>query len=166
MVRAQYPLIRRLRLIAMKRRLSVAWTCAGASLLLLLIHGFVPWPPLQWAGFAGTSAALMALWTTVLVWRMPVFSRSTLLALAGTWLVGMGAALAMVWVSFRPGAPFAWRVMVQWLSVSLSLCVGSLLFRALFHRRATPVWGRVLSLVSPMIVVALIALVTWRLGPS
>ncbi len=102
----------------------------------------------------------------MLVWRMPVFSRGALLAFAGAWLVGMGASVSMAWISFRPGTPVAWRVIVQWFSISLSLCLGSLLFRALFHRRATPVWGRALSLVSPMIVVTLIVLLTWRLGPS
>lgn len=156
MATSQFPFIGRLRLIAMARRLAVAWTASGVAFLLLLAECFIVWPPLQWAALGLTGLSFLAAWTAILGWRMPVFSLRTLVGLGIGWFLGMVIAVLLVIASFRLGHPLAWRASVQWLSFTLSLALGGLLFRALFYRRLTPVWGRAMSLLSPLLIVALI----------
>ena len=52
---------------------------------------------------------------------------------------------------YHPGFAIGWRIAVQWLAFSISLSMGGLQFRALFYRRATPILGRFLSLLSPLV---------------
>ncbi len=165
MDRPQFPRMRALRLNAVSRRLTMGAAAAFAAFLLLMIHVFVPIDALQWAALACTGSALIAAWTAVLGWRMPVFSHRTLWTFTVIWGLGLAASVLLVLHSFRPHAALGWRITVQWLAFSLSLCVGSLQFRALFYRRSTPLLGRFTSLVSPMIVLVLIAL-AWLQGPS
>ena len=158
MVRLGFPRTRGFRLSVVPRRLSVAGLAALVAFLLLMVHVFVPADALQWAALACTGGALIAAWTAVLGWRMPVFSHRTLWTFTAIWGLGLAASIVLVLYSSRPQAALGWRIAVQWLALSLSLCVGSLQFRALFYRRSTPVLGRFASLVSPMIVLVLIVL--------
>ena len=163
MTHPQFPLMHKLRLVAVSRRLAVAWSTAGVALVLLLVHIFWPQPLLEWAALWCAGAALAAAWTAIMCWRMPVFSRSTLWAITLLWCLGIALAVALVYASFRPQVPIGWRVAVQWLSLSMGLSVGGLEFRTLFHHRSTSILGRFLSLLSPMLILALI-LVMWLRG--
>jgi hypothetical protein len=162
MAKTQFPLIRSLRLTAISRRLILA-LCAGClAFVLLLAHVFVPLDGLQIAALAFTGLALISAWTAVLCWRMPVFSRRTLWAFTLIWCAGLSLAIMLVLASTRSAHSVGSRMTVQWVAFSLSLCVGGLQFRALFHRRATPVLGRFLSLLSPLAILLLILIVSLR----
>lgn len=159
MIRARSPRPCLSHLNATLRRLAIAGCVALLALALLLLHVFVPIAELQWMALALTGGALIAAWTAVLAWRMPVFSHRTLWAFTLLWTVGVAAAILLILASSRPQQAAGWRIAVQWLAFSLSLCVGSLEFRALFYRRSTPLLGRLMSLLSPMAVLALIVVV-------
>ncbi len=147
---------------ATRRRMTVAAACFVAAFVILLVHAFAPVAALQLAALGLTGAGFAATWTAVLRWRLPVFSRRALGWLTLIWAAGLG--LAIVLVLWAPTSGNAWgrRIAVQWLAFTLSLSLGSLQFRALFHRRATPILGRVLSLISPLVVLSLILFTTFR----
>jgi hypothetical protein len=153
-------MMRTFRLTAVSRRLGIAWIIAGSALLLLIVHVFFPRPELQWAALGLVGVALVVVWTAILCWRMPVFSPTTLWLFTLTWCVGLALSITLVLISSGLQHPMGWRIAAQWLGFSLSLSVGGLQFRALFYRRSTPLLGRLTSLLSPMIVLALI-LTTW-----
>jgi hypothetical protein len=94
---------------------------------------------------------------------MPVFSGQTLWAFTLIWCVSLCLAVLLVLATSVSQHSIGWKIAVQWMAFSISLSVGGLQFRALFHRRATPVLGRSLSLLSPMLILTLI-LVTWLRG--
>ncbi|MBU1050866.1 hypothetical protein KKG90_12695 [Candidatus Bipolaricaulota bacterium] len=162
MAKTQFPLMRRLRLTAISRRLMLALGAGSLAFTLLLIHVFAPVAGLQVAALAFTGIALLAAWTAVLCWRMPVFSGSTLWTFTLIWCVGLCGAVLLVLATAGPQHALIWKLAVQWLAFSLSLSVGGLQFRALFHRRATPLLGRFLSLLSPLAIVILILIVSLR----
>ena len=162
MAKTQFPLMRSLRLTAISRRLMLALGAACLAFILLLVHVFAPLEGLQVAALGFTGLALIAAWTAVLCWRMPVFSSTTLWAFTLIWCVGLCLAVLLVLASVRAQHSVGWQVAVQWVAFSVSLCVGGLQFRALFHRRATPVLGRFLSLLSPMGILLLILIVSLR----
>jgi len=162
MAKTQFPLMRSLRLTAISRRLMLA-LCAGClAFVLLLAHLFVPADWLQVVALTFTGLGLIAAWTAVLCWRMPVFSGCTLWAFTAVWCIGLGLAILLVQLTANTTHSISWRIAVQWVAFSLSLCVGGLQFRALFHRRATPVLGRFLSLLSPLFIICLILIVWFR----
>jgi hypothetical protein len=163
MARTQFPLMRTLRLTAVARRLSLALGAGTGAFVLLLIHVFAPVQGLQTAALGLTGVALIAAWTAVLCWRMPVFSGQTLWAFTLIWCVSLCLAVLLVLATSVSQHSIGWKIAVQWMAFSISLSVGGLQFRALFHRRATPVLGRSLSLLSPMLILTLI-LVTWLRG--
>lgn len=132
------------------------------AFVLLFVHVFAPLEWLQVAALVLTGLALIAAWTAVLCWRMPVFSSTTLWAFTLIWCVGLCLAVLLVLASARAQHSVGWQVAVQWVAFALSLCVGGLQFKALFHRRATPVLGRFLSLLSPMGILLLILIVSLR----
>ena len=164
MDRLGFPRTRGFHLSAVSRRLAIAGLAALVAFVLLTIHVFVPIDALQWAALACTGGALIAAWTAVLGWRMPVFSHRTLWTFTAIWGLALAASILLVPLSSRPQSTMGWRIAVQWLAFSLSLCAGSLQFRALFYRRSTPLLGRFASLASPMIVLVLIVL-AWLQGP-
>ena len=133
-----------------------------AALVLLLIHAFTPLQGLQVAALGLTGLSFMAVWMAVLVWRMPVFSGRTLWIFTIIWCAGLALAVTLVAVASTSSHAVGWNIAVQWLAFSISLCVGGLQFRALFNRRATPLLGRSLSLLSPIIVLALILALSFR----
>lgn len=156
MARKQLSSIRGLRLSASIRRLLLALLSGATALVLLLVHVFAPIPGLQVAALALTGMSFAAIWLAVLAWRMPVFSGGTLWIFTLIWCAGLALAITLVLIASGLSRPMSWRIAVQWLAFSISLCVGGLEFRALFNRRATPILGRSLSLLSPMIVLVLI----------
>jgi hypothetical protein len=162
MARSRFPLIRTLRLTALTRRLAVAVCAAVLAYIMLLIHVFARIEALESASLGLTAAAFVAAWTAILCWRMPVFSHRTLWTFTLAWMIGLTLAVWLVLATFTVQHALGWKVPAQALAFSISLSLGGLLFRALFHRRATPVLGRFLSLLSPMLILVLIAFLWFR----
>ena len=156
MARRTGSLIRGRRYPASTRWLLFALLLAGVALLTLLVHIFAPQSALQVVALGLTGCSFIAMWLAILVWRMPVFSRSTLWIFTAVWFAGLALAIGLVVMASRLNHEVGLGLAVQWLAFSISLCVGGLEFRALFNRRATPILGRSLSLLSPMIVLILI----------
>jgi len=129
---------------------------------LLLIHVFTPLQGLQVAALGLTGLSFTTIWMAVLIWRMPVFSGGALWTFTIIWCAGLALAIALVVVASASSHAASWKIAVQWLAFSLSLCVGGLQFRALFNRRATPILGRSLSLLSPMIILILILVLSFN----
>lgn len=155
-------MMRTLRLTAISRRLVLALVADLLAFTLLLIHVFVPVPGLQLAALWLTGAAFVAAWTAILCWRMPVFSSRTLWRFTFVWCAGLCLAILLVITAAASQGSIGLKISVQWLAFSITLCVGALQFRALFYRRATPVFGRFLSLLSPIIILTLILVVSLR----
>jgi len=149
-------LIRALRFSAVARRLAIALAAQSAAFILLLVHVFISLQGFQLAALWLTGGAFIAAWTAVTTWRMPVFSRRTLWGFTLIWCAGVGLAVLLVLAASGSEHSVGWRVATQWLAFSISLSIGGLQFRALFYRRATPILGRSLSLLSPMIILTLI----------
>jgi len=144
------------------RRLALALGAGLLAFTLLLIHVFAPFPGLQLAALWLTGVAFVAAWTAVLCWRMPVFSGRALWGFTVIWCAGLSLAVLLTLAAAASQSSIGWRISVQWLAFSISLSVGALQFRALFYRRATPILGRFLSLLSPMIILMLILLTSLR----
>ena len=132
------------------------------AFVLLFIHVFAPLEGLQVAALVLTGLALIAAWTAVLCWRMPVFSSTTLWVFTLIWCLSLCLAILLVLASTGSQHSTSWQMAVQWVAFTLSLCVGGLQFRALFNRRATPVLGRCLSLLSPIGILLLILVMSLR----
>lgn len=144
------------------RRLALALGAGLLAFTLLLIHIFAPFQGLQLAALWLTGTAFVAAWTAVLCWRMPVFSGRALWGFTLIWCVGLSLAVLLALAAAASQSSIGWKISVQWLAFSISLSVGALQFRALFYRRATPILGRFLSLLSPMIILMLILLTSLR----
>ena len=144
------------------RRLALALGAGLLAFTLLLIHIFAPFPGLQLAALWFTGTAFVAAWTAVLCWRMPVFSGRALWGFTVIWCAGLSLAVLLTLAAAASQSSIGWKISVQWLAFSISLSVGALQFRALFYRRATPILGRFLSLLSPMIILTLILLTSLR----
>ncbi|MFC2108840.1 hypothetical protein ACFLS5_05185 [Candidatus Bipolaricaulota bacterium] len=162
MARSQFPSMRGLRLTTISRRLALALVADFLAFTLFLIHVFAPVVGLQLAGLWLTGIAFVAAWTAILCWRMPVFSSRTLWGFTLVWCAGLCLAVLLVLTAAVSQRSIGWKISVQWLAFSITLCVGALQFRALFYRRATPVLGRFLSLLSPMIILTLILVTSLR----
>lgn len=162
MVKARFPLMRTLRFTAVSRRLTLALGSGSMAFVLLLIHVFAPLQGLQLAALGLTGIAFVAAWAAVLCWRMPVFSGRTLWAFTLIWCIGLCLAVLLVLTASVSQHSIAWKIAAQWMAFSISLSVGGLQFRALFYRRATPILGRFLSLLSPMMILALILVTSLR----
>jgi hypothetical protein len=105
------------------------------------------------------SATLLAAWVAILTWRMPVFRRCILAAFGGLWIAGIGLSVWLILLSIAGNRSAAWQRSVQALALGLSFVVGGLLLRALLRSRASPLVGRLLSLLSPLAVLLLILFV-------
>jgi hypothetical protein len=157
------PKLRRASLTTSSRCLLAAGGGASLTLLLLLIHIFVPTEGLQLVSVWILGGSLLWVWAAILAWRMPVFGDRVLLLFAVAWVGGIGAsAWLAVWA--LASRPLVWRCSLQWLALTLSFVVGALLLRALLRKRTAPVIGRLLSLVSPMII--LVVLLITGLAPA
>jgi hypothetical protein len=130
------------------------------AFLVLLVDLFVPVEWLKVMALGWTGAGFLALWGAVLCWRIPVLPRRFIWALTLVWLLGLAIAIALVMFYPTEQVGLARKAAAQWLAFSMSLSFGGLQFRALFHRRATSVVGRILSLLSPIVVVILILVET------
>lgn len=153
------PEIRKPSLTAATRCFAVAGGGAFAALLLLTAHVVVPAEALQLVSVWILGGSLLAVWAGILTWRMPVFGNRVLFLFALAWAAGIAAS---VWLAVCALAtrPFVWRLSMQWIAVTLSFVVGALLLRALLRKRTAPRIGRLLSLVSPLIILVVV-LVTY-----
>jgi len=128
---------------------------AGLTLLLLILHVFVPIEWLELVSLWIFGGALLCVWAGILTWRMPVFANRSILLFAIVWASGIAASVWLAVWAF-PFRPAIWRHSMQWLALTLSFVVGALLLRALLRKRNAPVIGRLLSLVSPLIILLVI----------
>jgi hypothetical protein len=134
--------------------LAVAAALAAVALTLLAVHVFTPAPLLQLVAVWALGGAFLAVWIAVLRWRIPVFDNRTLLLVAVTWGVGTALAVGMVRWTLASDRSLAWRSSIQAFALSVSLAAAALLLGALLRRRASPLLGRLLSLLSPLAIVA------------
>lgn len=139
-----------------RRVLLAARGAASAALALLVAHVFVPLDPLPISSLFLLGAALVAAWVAILVWRVPVLDRRRLAGLAALWLLGIALSATLVVVASDAARSLLWRCSVNWLALALSLAVGALFLRALLRVRTSPLGGRLLSLVSPFAILAMI----------
>ena len=149
------PELRRTSLTTAARCFIAAAVGVLVSWLLLLIHIFASAEALQLVAVWISGASLLCAWAGVLTWRMPVFANRTLVLFAIGWAVGISIS---IWLSLWAFAdrPLIWRASMQWLALTLAFAVGALLLRALLRKRTTPTIGRLLSLVSPLIVLLVV----------
>jgi len=153
------PELRTASLTLAARCLIAAAAGAFGVLVLLLVHIFVSAEWLQLASIWLLGAALLSVWVGILLWRIPVFGNRTLLLFSLAWILGIAAALWLaVWAV--AGRSLIWQYTLHWLSLTLSFVVGALLLRALLRRRAAPIIGRLLSLISPLIILVVILMTT------
>ena len=145
-----------------RRRLSLSaksWIAAAAmavtALVLLSIHVFTPISGLQAAGLGTLGFSLFAAWIAVLSWRMPVLDRGPIVLFGLLWIAGLTLSIACVQQSSAMQLE-AIRRSAQWLALTLSLAVGALFLRALLRRRTTSRTARLLSLLSPLVILLLI----------
>ena len=122
----------------------------------------------------------------LLAWRVPVNGRRVLATLACLWFFGIALSVCLVLLSADEAQSLLWRRSVQvlalaptvtlsarastwtqsllWrrsvqvLALALSVTVGALFLRALLRVRTSPISGRLLSLVSPIAILALIVI--------
>ena len=128
------------------------------SLVLLVVHIFVPIELLQIVSLWFFGAAFVGLWIAVLTWRMPVLGRGRLIALTGLWAGGIGVSVGLVLTAASSRQSLLWVRSVQWVALAVSFVVGALLLRGLLRRRASLIVGRLLSLISPLAILLLIIL--------
>lgn len=150
------PSIRRFS--ASKRALLTAAGAAALALALLVAHIFAPLEALQISSLLLLGVGLVAAWLAILAWRPPVSDRRRLAAFAALWLSGVALAVALVFLAANGARSLLWRRSVEWLALTLSLSVGALFLRTLLRVRASPLSGRLLSLVSPFAILATIIL--------
>jgi len=144
------------RLSASQRAVRGAGVASSLALGLLTAHIFAPSESCQIAALFLLGGALVAAWAAVLTWRIPIYGRSRLVSLAILWVLGIGLSVCLVLVSTSDARGLLWQRSVQWLALTLSLAIGALFLRALLRVRTSPLSGRLLSLVSPFAVLALI----------
>jgi len=149
------PEIRRASLTTAVRCFIAAGAGASLALLFLLIHVLVPSAWLQLAAVWIVGGSLLCVWAGILAWRIPVFGNRSLLLFASAWSTGIAAAVWLA-VCAVPSRPPVWRLSMQWLALTLSFVVGALLLRALLRKRAAPLLGRLLSFISPLLVLLVI----------
>ena len=150
------------RLSMSQRALLAAGGATTTALALLVCHIFAPHGALQTSALWALGGALFAVWIAVLAWRVPVYTRRRLALLAALWLSGLAASVALVVIASGESGPLSWRLGIQWLALTLSLAVGALFLRVLLRVRTSPLLGRLLSLATPLCILALILLLGRR----
>ena len=128
------------------------------ALVLLTAHVFAASEMLQIIALWLLGGALLAAWVAILTWRVPVYGRRILAAFACLWVVGIALSVCLVLLSADGMQSLLWRRSVQALALALSVTVGALFLRALLRVRTSPIGGRLLSLVSPIAILALIVI--------
>ncbi len=151
------PELRRASLTASSRWFIAAGSGALATLLLLFVHVLIPAEWLQLVSLWFLGGSLLCVWIGVLTRRMPVLAHRALLLIAASW--GAGTALS-VWLAgwALASRPFIWRLSIRWIALGLSFAAGALLLRASLRKRTAPIIGRLISLVSPLMVLLVILL--------
>ncbi len=151
------PELRKVSLTLASRFFLVAAGGALGVLTLLLVHVFVPVEWLQLCSIWILGGSLLFVWAGILAWRIPVLGNGILLLFAIIWGLGIAAA---VWLAVWsvPNRLQIWQHSMQWLSLTLSFVVGALLLRSLLRKRAAPLIGRLLSLISPLVILLVILL--------
>jgi len=150
------------RLSASVRATIGAVGAAALALCTLTAHVFAPRPALQIAALWLLGASLLAGWFGILTRRTPVYTRRRLVAFAALWCAGIALSVDLAILSVAADRTLLWRCAVQWLALTLSLAVGALFLRALLRVRASSLVGRLLSLVSPLVILALVLVLTLR----
>jgi len=143
-------------LTACVRRLRLAEGLAALSLVCLIANVFAAASALQAVALLLLAGSMLAGWSAVLAWRIPVLPTSRILLLGSIWAIGLAASVLLVLWADGASRGIGLRVATYLLAASLSLCVGALFFRALFRKRSTPRTVRALSLLSPIAVLVLI----------
>ncbi len=142
-----------------RRALLASGGASSAALVLLVAHIFAPRVVLEIAALWMIGAALLAAWIAILAWRIPVYGRRRLIAFGAVWGAGIALAVLLVLLSTE-GPSLVWTRSVQWLALMLSNTVGALFLRALLRVRASSIAGRLLSLASPIAILALIVILS------
>lgn len=133
----------------------VAGVGACVALVLLFAHIVVPSETLRLIGVWILGGSLLAVWAGILTWRMPVFGDRAILFVAVAWGAGFAASIWLgVWA--LAARPWVWRLSMQWIALTLSFVVGALFLRVLLRKRTAPRIGRLLSLVTPLVVLLVI----------
>jgi hypothetical protein len=140
------------------RALLCGIVAASLALALLTARVFVPQEALDVVALLLLGVGLVAVWVAVLAWRMPVFERRHLAALASLWGVGVALSAGLVLLATDGERTLLWRRSVEWLALTLSLAVGALFLRALLRVRTSPRTVRLLSLISPFAILGMILL--------
>jgi len=161
---AQYPVSMRSRwlgsnsgaLTACARRIRLAEALAVVSLLCLVVQVLIPTVFLETAALVLLAGAILAGWSAVLAWRLPVLPSRIIAFLGVVWVAGLVTSILLVLWADSGSTAVGLRVAAFLLAAALSLCVGALFFRALFRKRTTPWIVRALSLLSPVAVLILI----------
>lgn len=158
-MRASRPVRIPTRHLSTSQRASIA-SAIGMFLALVLLaaHVFAASETLQIVALWLLAGALLAAWIAILAWRVPVYGRRLLAALACLWFVGIVLSVCLVFLSADGAQSLLWRRSVQALALALSVAVGALFLRALLRVRTSPVSGRLLSVVSPIAILALIVI--------
>lgn len=151
------PEIRRASLTRAARCFIIAAASAFVTLLLLLVHVLVPSEWLQLVAIWFLGGSLLCVWIGTSSWRMPVLGNRFLLLIAAAWVAGTALS---VWLAGWAVAarPLVWRLSIQWIALESSFIAGALLLRALLRKRTAPTIGRLISVVSPVIVLVVILL--------
>lgn len=143
-----------------QRAMFVAAAASSLALALLTANVFEPVGALQIAALWLLGGGLLFSWVAILAWRIPVYERRRLLGFAALWLIGVGLSVWLVLLSIDGEGGLLWQRSTQWLALTTSLAVGGLFLRALLRVRMSPLVGRLLSLVSPIAILALIGILT------
>jgi len=128
------------------------------ALVLLTAHVFATSESLQIVALWLLAGALLAAWIAILAWRVPVCGRRLLAVFACLWFIGIALSVCLVLLSVDGTHNLLWRRSVQALALTLSVAVGALFLRALLRVRTSSISGRLLSLVSPIAILALIVI--------
>jgi hypothetical protein len=151
------------RFSATQRFLLGAAGFACSALCLLVVGQFETHEVLDAASLFALGTGLLLSYLAVLTWSVPVLGSRHVFAVAVAWGAGIAAACRLVFLANERAHSLLWVRSVQWLALTLSLVVGALFLRVLLRRRTSHVIVRVLSLVSPVAILVLIAL--WGAHP-
>ncbi len=156
-----HPRPRRGRLSISRYCVLAAGLSAAVALAVLVAEVFRPMIWLQAASLWLIGLAALLLCIAVYAWRIPVFGPRAIAFFAAAWVGGIALSVVLVLLSQHLPYPPAWRWSVQWVAVTLSFAVGTLLLRSLLRVRSSSIAIRCLSLISPLGVLLLIIL-TYR----
>ena len=138
----------------MFRALVVSALLAASALVSLSADIFSPSPWLQLVAVWALGGAFTAVWIGMLRWRIPVFDNRALPGVAVAWCIATGLSVGMIRWTLASSRPLVWRASIQAFSLSLSLAATALFLGSLLRRRTSSLVGRLLSLLSPLAIIA------------